>query len=130
VIRQIFPVGQVIGDEARLGQAVLAMMLFSSSGFDDKVASTSNRIVIALEQRDGLAVVEVSDNGRDLTLEEAEHAFDPFFRSSVRGAGVGVGLGIARSVAIALGGDVTLAPRAGGGAVITMRLPLAPTPPA
>jgi PAS domain S-box-containing protein len=130
VIRQIYPVGPVAGDEARLGQAVLAMMLFSSSGFDDKVASTSNRIVIAVEQRDQLAVVEVSDNGRDLTLEEAEHAFDPFFRSSVRGAGVGVGLGIARSVAVALGGDVTLAPRAGGGAVITMRLPLAPTPPA
>lgn len=130
VIRQIFPVGQVAGDEARLGQAVLAMMLFSSSGFDDSVASTSNRIVIALEERDGLAVVEVSDNGRDLTLEEAEHAFDPFFRSSVRGAGVGVGLGIARSVAVQLGGDVTLAPRPGGGAVITMRLPLAPTPPA
>jgi PAS domain S-box-containing protein len=109
VIRQIFPVGHVVGDEARLGQAVLAMMLFSSSGFDDQVASTSNRIVIAVEQRDQLAVVEVSDNGRDLTLEEAEHAFDPFFRSRVRGAGVGVGLGIARSVALALGGDVTLA---------------------
>jgi PAS domain S-box-containing protein len=130
VIRQIYPVGPVVGDEARLGQAVLAMMLFSSSGFDDKVASTSNRIVICVEQRDQLAVVEVSDNGRDLTLEEAEHAFDPFFRSSVRGAGVGVGLGIARSVALALGGDVTLAPRTGGGAAITMRLPLATTPPA
>lgn len=128
VIRQIFPVGPIVGDEARIGQAVLAMMLFSSSGFDDNVASTSNRIVVSVEERDNAVFVEVSDNGRDLSAEEARHAFDPFFRSSVRGAAVGVGLGIARSVAIALGGDVSLTRRPGGGAVITMRLPPAPSP--
>ena len=125
VVRQIFPVGTIVGDEARLGQAVLAMLLFSSSGFDDKIATTSNRIVVSVDERDGQVSVEVSDNGRELTPDEAAHAFDPFFRSSVRGAGMGVGLGIARSVAISLGGDVTLAPRDTGGAVITMRLPLA-----
>ena len=101
---------------------------FSSSGFDSEHTSASNRIVVAVEERDGSVVVEVSDNGRDLTGEEALHAFDPFFRSSVRGAGVGVGLGVARSVAITLGGEVTLAQRMGGGAVITMRLPPAPPP--
>ena len=70
-------------------------------------------------------VVEVSDKGRDLTAEEVQSAFDPFFRSTARGAGMGVGLGVARSVATTLGGEVTLAPRPGGGAVITMRLPAA-----
>ena len=75
----------------------------------------------------GEVVVEVSDNGRDLTADEVRAAFDPFFRSSARGAGVGVGLGVARSVATTLGGAVTLAPRPGGGAVITMRLPPAQT---
>lgn len=128
VIRQIFPVPLVAGEESRIGQAVLAMLLFSSSGFDNELAVASNRIVVAVEERDGLVVVEVSDNGRDLTSAEVKHAFNPFFRSSVRGAGVGVGLGVARSVATGLGGDVQLAPRPGGGAVITMRLP--PSPPA
>jgi PAS domain S-box-containing protein len=128
VIRQIFPVGPVAGEESRIGQAVLAMLLFSSSGFDGEHTSASNRIVVAVEEREGLVVVEVSDNGRDLTEDEAQHAFDPFFRSPVRGAGVGVGLGVARSVAITLGGEVTLAQRNGGGAVITMRLPQAPPP--
>jgi len=125
VIRQIFPIGAIVGDEARLGQAVLAMLLFSSSGFDDKVSAATNRIVVCVEERDRNACIEVSDNGRDLSPEEALHAFDPFFRSSVRGAGVGVGLGIARAVAISLNGDVTLSPRSGGGAVISMLLPLA-----
>jgi PAS domain S-box-containing protein len=128
VIRQIFPVAPVAGEESRIGQAVLAMLLFASSGFDTEVAVTSNRIVVAVEERDGRVIVEVSDNGRELSNTEAEHAFDPFFRTPVRGAGVGVGLGVARSVAVTLGGDVSLAHRDGGGAVVTMRLPPAPQP--
>jgi len=125
VIRQIHPVRPVTGEESRIGQAVLAMLLFSGSGFPADVASTSNRIIVTVEQRDEAIVVEVTDNGHDLTADEARGAFDPFFRSSARGAGVGLGLGVARSVATTLGGEVMLAPRPGGGAVITMRLPAA-----
>lgn len=122
VIRQIYPVGRVLAEEARIGQAVLAMLLFSASGFDGEGANPQNQIIVSVEQREADVVLEVSDNGRDLTPEETDHAFDPFYRSSARGAGVGVGLGVARSVAAALSGEVTLAPRPGGGAVITMRL--------
>jgi C4-dicarboxylate-specific signal transduction histidine kinase len=122
VIRQLFPVPRVVGEESRIGQAVLAMLLFSGSGFDADTTTSTNRITVSVGPRDGDVVVEVSDNGRDLTAEEARRAFDPFYRSSARGAGVGVGLGVARSVAAALGGEVTLVPRPGGGAVITMRL--------
>jgi PAS domain S-box-containing protein len=121
VIRQIFPVRKVNGEESRIGQAVIAMLLFASSGFDGETTN-ANRIVVSVEQRDDDVVLEVSDNGRELTPEEADHAFDPFYRSSTRGASIGVGLGVARSVAATLGGEVTLAPRPGGGAVITMRL--------
>jgi PAS domain S-box-containing protein len=122
VIRQIFPVRRVLGEESRIGQAVLAMLLFSSSGFDPDVPNPNNRIVVSVEQRDDFVVLEVSDNGRDVSPQEASQAFDPFYRSTARGAGVGVGLGVARSVATTLGGEVNLAPRTEGGAVITMRL--------
>jgi len=127
VIRQIFPVPPVEGEESRIGQAVLAMMLFSCSGFDLEMSTSGNRITICVEEREGAVVIEVSDNGRNLSVEEMRRAFDPFFRSRARGAGVGVGLGVARSVAATLGGEVALGPRPGGGVVITMRLPLAVT---
>ena len=123
VVRQILPVPAVQGEESRIGQAVLAMLLFSRSGFEPDSAVTTNRIVVAVAERGRDVVVEVSDNGRELAPEEARRAFDPFFRSPARGAGAGVGLGVARSVATALGGAVTLGPRKGGGVVITMRLP-------
>lgn len=122
VIRQIAVVPAVRGEESRIGQAVLGMLLFSSSGFDGEVTA-ANRIVVSVAERTDGVVVEVSDNGHDLSAEEIRGAFDPFFRSPARGAGVGVGLGVARSVATGLGGEVMLAPRVGGGAVITMRLP-------
>lgn len=127
VIRQILPVRPVQGEESRLGQAVLAMLLFSCSGFAEQPGtpnrSDADRIVVAVEDRGEHVVVEISDNGTALTPQEVEHAFDPFFRSPARGGGVGVGLGIARSIASTLGGEVTLAPRDDGGAVITMALP-------
>ena len=130
VIRQIFPVPPVRGEESRIGQAVLAMMLFAISGFDEASvanAGAANRIVVLVEERAGAVVVEVSDNGRALAADELSHAFDPFFRSRTRGAGVGVGLGVARAVAATLGGEVLLAARPGGGVMITMRLPADPT---
>jgi two-component system, NtrC family, sensor kinase len=121
VVRRIVAGVRASGEESRIGQAVLAMLLFSASGFPES-GGPHNEIVIVVERRGDRAVVEVSDNGRDVGPEEVEHAFDPFFRSSTRGAGVGVGLGIARSVASTLRGDVLLARRDGGGAVITMTL--------
>lgn len=125
VIKKLSPVRAVTGEESRIGQAVLAMMLFSSSGFDVEQATSANQISIVVEERADQVVLEVSDNGRDLTPEETRRAFDPFYASSARGANMGVGLGVARSVAATLGGEVTLAARVGGGAVITMRLPAA-----
>ena len=90
-----------------------------------KGKTDAGTLTLRARHRGGSIVVEVSDNGHDLSAAEITGAFDPFFRSSARGAGVGVGLGVARSVATTLGGEVTLAPRPGGGAVITMRLPAA-----
>ena len=127
VVERKLEAALITGEESRVGQAVLAMLLFSRSGFEAVVGVPKNRICVVVGARAGGEVyVEVSDNGRDLSADEARHAFDPFFRSSARGAGVGVGLGVARAVATGLGGAVTLVGRPGGGAVITMTLPAAP----
>nr|HEX4315246.1 ATP-binding protein [Kofleriaceae bacterium] len=125
VTRKIAPAPVlVVGEEARVGQAVLAMLLFASSGFAEP-SHNGNEIAVTVELRGGDAVIEISDNGQALAPDEASHAFDPFFRTHARGAGVGVGLGVARSIAVTLGGDVVLTARDGGGAVVTLRLPVA-----
>lgn len=69
----------------------------------------------------------IADRGPGLPPEQLEAVFQPFFRgdasrSRVTG-GSGLGLSIAREIAAAHGGTVTLANRPGGGLVATLTLP-------
>lgn len=66
--------------------------------------------------------IEIADRGKGVTEEEARRAFEPFFTTRQSG-GTGLGLTIAREIVERHGGEVRLAPREGGGAVATVRLP-------
>src|SRR5262249_48651604 len=61
---------------------------------------------------------------------DAERVFQPFVRLDAARAratgGAGLGLAIARSIAVAHGGSLTLESAPGAGSLFTMRLPLAP----
>lgn len=69
------------------------------------------------------------DEGPGIAEAELERAFEPFVRGessrSRETGGTGLGLGIARNIARAHGGDVTLANRPGDGLEATLTLPRA-----
>ena len=75
----------------------------------------------------GDVVVQVMDRGPGLPEDMLERVFEPFRRNDPSRnrstGGVGLGLTIARSLAQDHGGALTLANRAGGGLVATVRLP-------
>jgi signal transduction histidine kinase len=83
---------------------------------------------VRLTARDGAAVVEITDRGPGLSDGELERVFEPFYRAEPsrnrETGGMGLGLAVARSIARAHGGDVTLSSTAGGLTAI-VRLPLA-----
>ncbi|PAZ13219.1 two-component sensor histidine kinase [Streptomyces sp. SA15] len=84
-----------------------------------------------VEVRLAHGVLTVRDHGPGIPAEELPHVFDRFWRSPSARALPGSGLGlsiVARTVQQA-GGEVTLARAEGGGTVVTVRLPGAPTPP-
>ena len=69
--------------------------------------------------------IRVCDRGPGIDPHEAELLFERFHRGSAGHAGplgTGLGLAIARDLARRWGGDVTIAPRAGGGACAVVRL--------
>lgn len=71
------------------------------------------------------AVVEVTDTGRGIAADELARVFDRFHRVDHSGSGTGIGLTIARSVARAHGGDVTVrSPGPGQGSTFVVRLPV------
>ena len=68
-------------------------------------------------------LVQVVDQGRGLSDEMRDHAFEPFI-SSKHTVGVGMGLTVARHAMRNLGGEVTLAESPNGGVIATLRHPL------
>ncbi len=74
--------------------------------------------------------IEVRDRGPGMAADERELVFDRFRRGSAGRSGPpghGLGLPIARELARAWGGDVTLEPRPGGGTCATITLATLPT---
>jgi two-component system OmpR family sensor kinase len=75
------------------------------------------------------AVISVSDDGPGISISELPYLFERFFRGSAARAGAapGVGLGLALSQAIvhAHGGSIDASNLSRGGALFTVRLPLA-----
>jgi two-component system sensor histidine kinase KdpD len=80
----------------------------------------------------GEVVIAVADRGAGVPPGDEERIFEKFYRAGVheRSGGAGLGLTIVRAIAQAHGGRVWYAPRAGGGAVFRVSLPIVGTPPA
>ncbi|MCP3463624.1 MULTISPECIES: ATP-binding protein [unclassified Bradyrhizobium] len=77
--------------------------------------------------RTGVAFA-VSDSGIGLTMAEIKRLFRPFSQANVtiasRFGGAGLGLSSVKQLARAMGGDITVAPRRGGGATFTLTVSL------
>jgi len=70
----------------------------------------------------------VSDSGIGLTMAEIKRLFRPFTQANVtiasRFGGAGLGLSSVKQLARAMGGDISVAPRRGGGATFTLTVSL------
>lgn len=114
----------VEGDRDRLRQLLL-------NPIDNAIRYTApgDRIVIALERRDGMADVSIRDSGIGIAPADLPHVFERFFRADPARTrapgGTGLGLGIARWIAEQHGGSITLASAPGAGTTARIRLPLA-----
>jgi signal transduction histidine kinase len=89
-----------------------------------------SEIKVAVERRNGDAVLEVSDDGPGIPAGMESQIFSRFVRGSgpadVAGdSGTGLGLAIVKAVATSHGGDVEAGPSPTGGARFTVTLPTA-----
>jgi len=98
-------------------ESVVEELLANARAFDPE-----GELDVEVRRAGRQAVVEVSDRGPGLAVEP-ERAFDPYV--TTRPEGTGLGLAIVRALARASGGDVTLAPRRGGGTVARLSVPAA-----
>jgi PAS domain S-box-containing protein len=126
VVREFGEAPAVVADEARLGQVVLNLLVNAAHAIPEGAAEANEiRIVIGTDAS-GRALLEVRDTGSGIAPEAAARIFDPFFSTKPRGVGTGLGLAICRSIVVALGGEISAEPRAGGGTTLRVVLPPAP----
>jgi two-component system, sensor histidine kinase len=117
----------VVGDPVRL-RAALENLIDNATKFTERggVALTV-RPTGAVKDRIGIAFA-VSDSGIGLSLAEIRRLFRPFSQANVKIAsrfgGAGLGLSSVKQLARAMGGDIEVAPRRGGGTTFTLTVML------
>jgi two-component system, sensor histidine kinase len=119
---------QVVGDPVRL-RAALENLIDNAVKFTPQggvgLAVSAMR---GVKGEIGVAFV-VSDSGIGLTLKEIKRLFRPFSQANVsiasRFGGAGLGLSSVKQLARAMGGDIVIAQRRGGGTTFTLTVTLA-----
>jgi signal transduction histidine kinase len=94
----------------------------------EKYSPRQEAINVELERDGDEVVVRVLDRGVGVTEEEAEHIFEPFYRSPrVAGgsSGMGIGLSVCKRLVEEQGGRIWALPRPGGGSEFGFSLPAA-----
>jgi signal transduction histidine kinase len=113
----------VDSDEVRIRQ-VLGNLLSNAIKYTPPGGSIGLRAHPQNGSGDHRCGLDVWDTGPGIPPEMQQRVFDEFTRLNVAKPGAGLGLAISRRLAVALGGDLTLASD-GAGAVFTLWLPTA-----
>jgi CheY-like chemotaxis protein len=117
----------VVGDPVRL-RAALENLIDNAVKFTE-----AGGVALAVEPMRGLkgkvaVAFSISDSGIGLTLNEIKRLFRPFSQANVsiasRFGGAGLGLSSVKQIARAMGGDIVVEQRRGGGTTFTLTVTL------
>lgn len=93
-----------------------------------KYSPPGTPVLIRTTRSGDTLLLSVEDKGTGIAEEDQPHLFEPFFRSSVarqRGIeGFGLGLSVAKRIATAFGGELSVESKLGEGSRFALRLPL------
>jgi two-component system, sensor histidine kinase len=118
----------VIGDPVRL-RAALENLVDNAVKFTESGRVALNVTAVRSAKRKVGVSFAVSDSGIGLTLAEIKRLFRPFSQANVsiasRFGGAGLGLSSVKQLARAMGGDIVVKQRRGGGTTFTLTVILA-----
>lgn len=90
---------------------------------------TGGTITVTAVHKAPWCVIRVTDEGPGVPEAIRRRIFDPFFSTkdrSVKTGGMGIGLSLVRQSVLAVGGEIDVRDRAGGGTEFEVRLPMTP----
>lgn len=110
------PLEAALLDAAQLQQALLNLLKNAHES-----GSPADQVQLRISRVQALLRIEVCDRGSGMSEAVLTHALVPFY--STKRSGTGLGLALAREIAEAHGGRITLGNRDGGGLTVTLILP-------
>ena len=112
---------QVIGDPERLKQVFCNV-------FDNaaKHGGDGKRIVVSMAQEDENYIIRIRDFGHGIPEAELPYVKQKFYKGSSKARGSGIGLAVCDEIITRHGGTFDIGNAHGGGALVTITLPIAP----
>ncbi|MBE4752681.1 response regulator [Corallococcus sp. ZKHCc1 1396] len=120
---EVEPVAAVLGNEGRLGQVVMHLLLNALQAFGERPAEENLLRLRVRPGREGHVLIEVEDNGQGMPGEVRQRIFDPFFTTRSPRGGTGLGLSICLTLVHAMGGHIEVASEQGQGSLFRVELP-------
>ena len=122
--------GEFVGDGARLGQILTNLVgnaiKFTSVGAISVSAESSSR------EKETQVEIKVTDSGQGIPDSQLGHVFEDYVvLSDAQGRlsrGDGLGLSIARKIALAMGGEISVSSTEGEGSTFVLSIPLVRSP--
>jgi len=108
LVRSFGPAPRVCGNEVRLSQVFLNLLLNAAQAIPEGAAKQHQIRCLIGTDGSGRAVASVEDTGCGMSPELQARIFDPFFTTKPVGVGSGLGLSISRNIVEQLGGTITV----------------------
>ncbi len=113
-------------DPARLQQVLLNLFNNAMDAIIEKSGSTGGLIQVCVREGDnGMAAVDVSDNGAGIAPDNMGKIFAPFFTTKPVGKGTGLGLSVCYGIIEQMGGKLAVSSQVGVGTEFTVEIPAA-----
>jgi two-component system cell cycle sensor histidine kinase/response regulator CckA len=126
LLTKLDAVPTVVGDEARLGQVFVNLLLNAAQAIAPGSADQNEVSVVTRTDESGCVVIEVRDTGPGIPDHVRAHIFEPFFTTKREGVGTGLGLSISHGIVTSFGGELQVESEVGRGTVFRVVLPSAP----
>ena len=116
-------VPRIVGNEGRLGQVVLNLLVNASQAIPEGSVE-ANQITLRTFRKGDRVVIAVRDSGAGIAPEHHGRLFEPFFTTKPVGVGTGLGLYICRQIVESMGGTISVESVPGSGTTFAVELPI------
>jgi PAS domain S-box-containing protein len=114
--------GYVRGNEARLGQVFLNLLVNAAQAIEAGAPRQNLVRVATVDLEDGRVEVAITDTGSGMPEHVRKRIFEPFFTTKPVGEGTGIGLAISSDIVASFGGEILVESQVGRGTTFRVRL--------